>query len=229
LRDCSQFAVRRTFGRFSAVVRSETESEAMAALLDAPDAAIARGRLLKEGNTCTVARVEVDGRALVVKRYNLKSPGHALSRCWRPSRAWHAWLAGHRLAFHGIATPAPLALIEERLGPLRRRAFLITEFCPGNDLLRYLSHQHVPDATEATAIEGLFERLFHLKITHGDMKATNFLWHDRRLVLIDLDSVTEHRGERAFLRGWRRDRARFLRNWPVDSVLYRWLDAHLPM
>ncbi|MDR2786961.1 MAG: lipopolysaccharide kinase InaA family protein [Candidatus Accumulibacter sp.] len=226
LRDCSQFAVRRTARLFSSVVREE--DEALRALIDAPDAAIARGHPLKDGNTCTVARVEVEGRSLVVKRYNLKGLAHALSRCWRPSRAWRAWLAGHRLAFHGIPTPAPLALIEERAGPLRRRAFLITGFCPGNDLTRHLSPGREPDADEAAAITALFERLFRLKITHGDMKATNFLWHDRRLVLIDLDAMIQHRSGATFARGWRRDRARFLRNWPADSALHRWLDAHLP-
>jgi tRNA A-37 threonylcarbamoyl transferase component Bud32 len=226
LRDCSQFAVHQTPGLFSSLVRKEQES--LSALLDAPDAAIARGDLFKDGGTCTVARVDVGGRALVVKRYNLKNPLHALSRCWRPSRAWHSWLAGHRLAFLGISTPAPLALIEERAGPLRRRAFLVTEFCPGDDLLRHLAPEREPEAAEAAAITAFFDLLFRLRITHGDMKAKNFLWHNERLVVIDLDSMIQHNSATAFARAWRCDRARFLRNWPEDSMLSRWLDAHLP-
>jgi tRNA A-37 threonylcarbamoyl transferase component Bud32 len=226
LRDCSQFAVHQTTCLFSSLVRKEQES--LSALLDAPDAAIAQGEVFKDGGACTVARVEVGGRALVIKRYNLKNPLHALSRCWRPSRAWHSWLAGHRLAFHGISTPTPLARIEERIGPLRRRAFLITEFCPGDDLLRHLSPEREPDAAEAAAITAFFELLFRLRITHGDMKAKNFLWHDQRLVVIDLDSMIQHTAAFTFARAWRRDRARFLRNWPADSMLCRWLDSHLP-
>jgi tRNA A-37 threonylcarbamoyl transferase component Bud32 len=184
--------------------------------------------LLKDGNTCTVARVDVGGRALTIKRYNLKNPRHALSRCWRPSRAWHAWLSGHRLAFLGVPTPALLALVEERAGPLRRRAFLITEFCPGTSLLQQPSPECEPDADEAAAITALFRTLHHQRITHGDMKATNFLWHGKRLVILDLDAMVQHPSDDAFARGWRRDRARFLRNWPPDSALHRWLDAHLP-
>ncbi|MDR0440170.1 MAG: hypothetical protein LBI59_04205 [Candidatus Accumulibacter sp.] len=229
LRDCSQFAVRRTFRRFSSIVRDEAET--LGALLksrEALDEAIRAGALLKDGNTCTVARIDANGRALAVKRYNLKNPRHALSRCWRPSRAWRAWLSGHRLAFFGIPTPAPLALVEERAGPLRRRAFLLTEFCAGENLLQRFSSGRAPDAAEAAAITSLFNALHRRRITHGDMKATNFLWHENRLAIIDLDAMVQHGGDVAFARGWRRDRARFLRNWPADSALHRWLDAHLP-
>lgn len=226
LRDCSQFAVRSTTSLFSAVVRSE--KEALAELLEYPDGAVAKGQMLKDGNTCTVVRVEAGGRLLVVKRYNLKSFRHALSRFWRPSRAWHSWVAGHRLAFYGIATPAPLAMLEERVGPLRRRAFLVTEFCPGENLLQRLSADREPDADEATAILELFEAFFRLKISHGDMKATNLIWHDGRLVVIDLDAMVQHDSHAAFARDWRRDRTRFLHNWPAHSPLRRWLDAHLP-
>jgi len=226
LRDCSQFAVRSTTSLFSAVVRSE--KEALSELLESPDRAIEKGQMLKDGNTCTVARVEVGGHALVVKRYNLKSFRHALSRFWRPSRAWHSWVAGHRLAFYGIATPAPLAMFEERVGPIRRRAFLVTEFCPGENLLQRLSPDREPDPAEAAAITAFFGALFRLKISHGDMKATNLIWHAGRLVVIDLDAMIQHDSHAAFVRDWRRDRVRFLRNWPAHSALSRWLDANLP-
>ena len=226
LRDCSQFAVRSTINRFSAVVR--TEKEALSALMEDPDEFIARGQMLKNGNTCTVARVDIGGRALVVKRYNLKSVSHALSRFWRPSRAWHSWVAGHRLAFYGICTPAPLALLEERAGPLRGRAFLVTEYCAGASLLQHLSADREPGEAEADAIKDLFAMLFRLRISHGDMKANNLLWHDRGLLLIDLDSMVQHGSHRTFVHVWRRDRERFLRNWPKQSVLYQWLAANLP-
>lgn len=226
LRDCSQFSVRSTTSLFSAVVR--TEKERLADLLESPDQAIAKGDILKDGNTCTVARVMRGERALVVKRYNLKDFRHALSRFWRPSRAWHSWVAGHRLAFYGIHTPAPLAMVEERVGPLRRRAFLVTEFCPGESLLQRLSPDRIPDTYEAAAILDLFLTLFKLKISHGDTKATNFIWHEGRLAVIDLDAMIQHDSPAAFVRDWRRDRARFLRNWPKSSALFRWLDANLP-
>ena len=226
LRDCSQFSVRSTSSRFSVVVRSE--KEALSALMEDPDGFMTRGQLLKDGNTCTVARVDIGGRALVVKRYNLKNFRHALSRFWRPSRAWHSWLAGHRLAFYGIPTPAPLAMLEERIGPMRGRAFLVTEFCPGESLLQHLSEDREPDTAEAEAIRNLFAKLFRLKISHGDMKASNLLWHGHVLSMIDLDSMVQHNSHNAFINDWRRDRERFLRNWPKHSPLCLWLAASLP-
>lgn len=228
LRDCTLFRVEKDFHRFAAVVRSE--ADALAPLIRDPDHWLAEGTRLKDGGTCTVASVEIAGRALVIKRYNLKHARHALSRAWRPSRAWHSWLEGHRLRFLGIATPAPLALVEARVGPLRGRAWLITEHCPGRNLLEHLA-PHVADGpppAEAAALRALFDALHRQRISHGDMKATNLLWQDDAVVVIDLDAVVQHRNARTHARAWRRDRARLLRNWPATSGLHRWLDENLP-
>ncbi len=226
VRDCSQFAVHRDFRRFTAVLRDE--EAALHSLLAEPDAAMAAGRLLKDGGTCTVAAVDLAGRTLVVKRYNLKHWRHALSRAWRPSRAWHSWQAAHRLDFYGIATPQPLALVEERLGPLRSRAFLIAEHCPGANLQTCLDPAQLPPPDLQQALHQLFATLHRLQISHGDLKATNLLWHDGQIVLIDLDALVQHRSANGFARAWRRDRARLLRNWPAGSALVEWLAQALP-
>lgn len=226
LRDCTLFAVRRSASRFTAVVRGEVDR--LTPLLMSLDDAIARGELLKGGRTCTVAQVELAGLTLVIKRYNLKNLFHFLERCWRPSRAWHSWREGHRLRFLGIATPEPLALIEERVGPLRRRAFLVCEYCPGRSLLELLSPDREPDDDVARAIVSLFSSLHALRISHGDLKATNLLVDDGKLSVIDLDAVRQHRSQRSYALAWRRDRERLLRNWPSSCVLHRWLDGHLP-
>jgi len=226
VRDCTLFSVRNSAFRFAAVSRDELDH--LAPLLESPDEAILGGKLLKDGRTCTVALIELGDRLLVIKRYNLKNLPHVLERFWRPSRAWHSWREGHRLQFFGISTPAPLALIEERVGPLRRRAFLITAYCPGASLLQLLSPDQEPGDELATAILWLFQTLHALRISHGDLKATNLLWHEGRVFVIDLDAVVQHRSASAYARAWRRDRARLLRNWPATSLLQRWLDKNLP-
>ena len=225
LRDCTLFSVRRSTSRFCAVRRAEAGT--LNFLLNTPDTAICDGRLLKDGGTCTVARIDLPDRTVVIKRYNLKNTWHAIGRLWRPSRAWHSWREGHRLRFLGINTPEPLALIEERIGPLRRRAFLVNAFCPGISLLEQLSPDREPDAEMASAILSLFEILYQQRISHGDLKATNLLWHKGQLVVIDLDAMTQHPSSRAFMRAWRRDRERLLRNWPTTSALRRWLNENL--
>ncbi|MDR2259794.1 MAG: hypothetical protein LBE06_02440 [Azoarcus sp.] len=231
VRPCTLFDVRRTARRFSAVARAD--AALLAPLLADPDGAMASGALLKRGNTATVAQVEIEGRILAVKRYNLKNMAHALSRAWRPSRAWHAWRESHRLLFLGIDTPAPRALIEERLGPLRRRAWLAMDYRAGRNLAEHLAPYTgaaAPPPAESEALLRLFGMLHAHRISHGDLKASNLLWDDERrgIVIIDLDAMTQHASPAAHARAWRRDRTRLLANWPEESALRRWLDGHLP-
>lgn len=228
LRDCTQFAVSRRFDRFISVLRSE--QALLAPLLADPDSAFAGQPLLKAGGSSTVTRVTLGGRELVVKRYNIKGPGHWLKRFWRPSRAWHSWLAAWRLDFLGIATPQPLAMIERRFGPLRSQAWLISEYCPGENLLQHLGEQgeRVPQGREAQQLLRPFHQLHAARISHGDFKATNLLWHQEQAVLIDLDAMQTHDEPTAWQRAWQKDRARFIRNWPEGSALRLWLEANLP-
>ncbi|MBK3866148.1 serine/threonine protein kinase [Pseudomonas stutzeri] len=227
-RDCSLFSASRSLGELR-VVRRE-QAALLHDLLAAPDAAVEAGRALKLGGSATVALVEQPGRRLVIKRYNIKGVGHWLRRCWRPSRAWHSWVEGNRLAFLGIATPRPLAMLELRWLGLRRRSYLITEYTAGEDIITrfqpYLCGS--PPEPELSALDQLFDALLRERISHGDMKGTNLFWEQGRWSLIDLDAAQQHGSDASFARAYARDRARFLRNWPSDSALYRLLDQRLP-
>ena len=128
----------------------------------------------------------------------------------------------------GIATPQALALIENRFGPLRRQAYLVTEYCSGKNLLEHLDCNREPKAAEAVAISHLFNCLFQERITHGDLKANNLLWFANEVYVIDLDAMKRHTSSTQFSHAWNRDRSRFLRNWPESSLLHRWLDAAIP-
>ena len=227
LRDCTLFAVQHTWTRFAVVPRNDQGR--MAALLEDPDCAFS-GELLKDGGSSTVARMQLGDELVVVKRYNIKNFAHWLKRFWRPSRAWHSWLAAHRLRFLGIATPRPLGMVESRFGPLRGRAWLITEHCAGEDLLATLGADgdRLPDPAVRTALLCTVNALVSQRISHGDFKATNLLWDGGQMVLIDLDAMQTHTNQRTWTRAWQRDRARLLRNWPAGSELVRWLDEHLP-
>lgn len=227
-RDCSLFAAK--IGAFGLrVVRREQEAELTPLLAD-PDAALEAGHLYKTGGAATVARIELNGRPLVLKRYNIKSWLHGLKRFWRPSRAWHSWVEGHRLELLGIATPRPLAVIERRCCWLRGRAYLLTEYCGGPDLIaRFAPYvESAPPETELAALDRLFAALIRERISHGDFKGHNLFWDEGRWSLIDLDAMRQHRRQASFARAYARDRARFLRNWPAESHLHRLLDQRLP-
>ena len=227
-RDCSLFAA--SIGAFGLrVVRHEQDAE-LAPLLGEIDARIEAGHIYKTGGAATVARVELNGRPLVVKRYNIKSWLHWLKRFWRPSRAWHSWVEGNRLELLGIATPRPLAVLERRWCWLRGRAYLVTDYCGGEDLIaRFTPHvDGCPPEAELAALDQLFAALIRERISHGDFKGHNLFWDDGRWSLIDLDAMRQHAGPSGFARAYARDRARFLRNWPAESALHRLLDARLP-
>ncbi|MAL93027.1 MAG: serine/threonine protein kinase [Pseudomonas sp.] len=228
VRDCSLFSAR--IGAFGAQVVRREEQAALQSVIDDPNAYIVRGKLLKGGGSATVASIDLDCRALLIKRYNIKNPLHWLKRFWRPSRAWHSWVEGNRLGFLGIATPRLLAVIERRWLWLRGPAWLVTEVLDGPDIIahwqRYLDA--TPPEDELRALDRLFASLIRERISHGDLKGHNLFWEGGRWSLIDLDAVRQHSSDAAFARAYARDRARFLRNWPADSTLHRLLDARLP-
>lgn len=221
VRDCTRFRVEKALDRFVAVVRDEADF--LAPIVEDPDRWLEQGVPLKRGNTATLALVEHGGRKLVIKRYNIKNAAHALSRCWRPTRAWHSWVEGHRLTALGFVTPRPLALIERRFGPLRGRAWLVVEHCAGQNLI-----ENPPAGVTIDAVRDLFSQLAAARISHGDMKATNLIWHNGRICLIDLDSMQQHESQASYQRAWQKDRSRFLRNWSAESELVRTLAAALP-
>ena len=228
-RECTLFSVERGLSGLRAVRRDELA--AMSAVLEQADTLIEQGHMYKTGGAASVARVEVDGRHLVIKRYNIKNAAHWFKRFWRPSRAWHSWIEGHRLTFLEIATPKPLAVLERRTCGLRGRAYLVTEYMDGPDLVEcfapYVESGDVPQE-QLQALQQLLERLIHERISHGDLKGHNLFWQDGRWALIDLDAMSHHATQLSFAPAFARDRARLLRNWPTDSALYQRLDRELP-
>ncbi|VVN09799.1 hypothetical protein PS645_03729 [Pseudomonas fluorescens] len=228
-RECTLFSVQR--GPFALRAMRREEAPAMLSVLEQADELLDRGHLYKTGGAASVGKVEVGGRTLVIKRYNIKGFAHWLKRFWRPSRAWHSWREGNRLAFLGIATPKPLAVLEKRFLWLRSQAYLVTEYLPGPDIIErfapYVESGEAPES-ELVALDHLFAELISERISHGDFKGHNLFWQEGRWALIDLDSMRQHGSVGSFAPAYARDRARFMRNWPRDSALYQLIDQRLP-
>ena len=230
LRSCTAFDARRTLRRLQVLDRRD-DAPGLRAWLAAPDAPFENltADWLKRGNSASVVRVDIDGRPQVIKRYNLKNLGHWLRRCWRPSRAWHSWRNAQRLMLWGLPTPRPVALLENRFGCLRARAWYLSEYVPGEALGAALAAAD-PGRREALLdrLCALLRDLKRLNLSHGDLKATNLLVdQDDNLMLLDLDALRRHRRRPAFERAFARDLARLRANWADQPALLAELDQAL--
>ncbi|WP_460417948.1 lipopolysaccharide kinase InaA family protein [Pseudomonas sp. microsymbiont 2] len=228
-RECTLFSVERSLAGLRAIRRGEVE--ALRPVLEQADALIDQGHLYKTGGAASVARIEVAGRKLVLKRYNIKNTAHWFKRFWRPSRAWHSWIEGHRLEFLDIATPRPLAVLEQRVMGLRSTAYLVTEYADGPDLIEcfapFVQSGEAPDE-QVEALVRVMQQLIRERISHGDFKGHNLFWQNGEWSLIDLDAMCQHATQLSFAPAFARDRTRLLRNWPSSSALHQRLDQALP-
>jgi len=192
-------------------------------MLSQPDQLMAQGVMLKDGDSTTVVRVELEGKYYVIKRYNITGLWHGLRRLFRPSRAWHCWLQAHYLRQAGIQTPTPVMMIERRWGWLRRQAWFVSEWQAGEDLLQVLQKNETEGdwLPVMDHFRALIHQLQRQYIVHGDMKLSNFVNTGKGLVLLDLDGLYFSRRGQRFARQHRKDLQRFLRNWEVVPALYK--------
>jgi tRNA A-37 threonylcarbamoyl transferase component Bud32 len=229
-RTCSEFVRTQSNGKLT-LSRRDLHGENLSRLLEDPDAFMAHGRLLKDGNSSTVVRVQGNDYDWVIKRYNISTLSRAVRRYFRPTRAWVSWGNAHRLKISGIATPKAVALIEKRIGPLRSTGYYICDFVEGLRADAFFQADRVSrDDRERGAREfvRLFEMLYKLNIHHGDYKSSNFLLKDCALWVLDLDAMRECCSQGRFENLFQVDRKRFLRNWQLQPELQQWFDEHLP-
>ena len=186
------------------------------------DSLVTWQNLLKNGNTCTVAKVEIGNRPIVIKRYNIKSFWHGVSRAPRQTRAAVSWANAYRLKLLDIPTPNPIALIEERKLRLRGKAYFLCEYIDAPDAAQFFVECTDKNArSEAVKnIATLFYKLYLLRISHGDTKASNIKIVDNKPVLIDLDSMAQHSFSFTALKAHARDLRRFMQNWKQAPAMY---------
>lgn len=216
-RNCTAFICQKTASRFL-VAKRELYTEQMTVALQNPDALISEGHLLKNGNTATVARVDIAGQPYVLKRYNIKKPVHALIRSFIWSRAAVSWRNGLILEMLGIPTAKSYALIEDRWGPMRRRSYLLSEYIEAPQAWNiFENEQIVEDDKKAWAkkIGDLFLLLKHSQISHGDLKAQNILCPTEGPMFIDLDGMQTGQSYTGFSRQFKKDIQRFQISWPL--------------
>ena len=175
--------------------------------------------MLKDGSSTTVVRVVIDDKPYVVKRYNMMSFWHRLSRLFRPSRAWVCWRNGHMLEMLGVLTPRPVLMMELRCGPLRREAYYLSEYVEGEEALHFLNRTPIKAPAwqlTLTQFKAIFAALKDYGIVHGDMKATNFIVTEKGVSVLDLDAMHQESDSRRFAKAAEKDLKRFAKNWKDD-------------
>jgi len=229
-RDCSLTVFSQTFSRVFAY-RRKWLSQDLDVFAQDPDSFMAACEVLKAGNSATVVKASMAGKAVVIKRYNIKSASHALRRSLRATRAEHCWDYSHLLEIAGISSLKPVAWLEQRRGPLRSTAYFICEWIDAQDLLQVGNQRMLAD-DEIAALRALLQAMQMCQLSHGDFKANNLLLTQsvaaaKSLSLIDLDAMRQHRNERRFQRAFAKDLARLQRNWDDQQPVHQQIAALL--
>ncbi len=178
------------------------------------DTLMDKGQILKNDDTSYVSHLTWNSKDVVVKRYNHKGFIHSLRHTIKRSRARRNWLHGHRLGMLNIATPRPLAYIEQRRGLLVWQSYLVTEYVKGRELKDFLRDDKTSEKKRSIVSQQVAELLDSLsehKITHGDLKHSNILITDNGPVLIDLDAMKVHRWNRIYRFRLAKDLERFIK------------------
>lgn len=219
-RTCTDVKVTRSFNAYSAVENAFKTEDFSIARLDL--ALVKRDQNLKNGNTCTIARAQVGEASVVIKRYNIKNFWHGLNRAFRVSRAAKSWANAHWLIMSGIETPKPVALVEARLGRLRRQAYFVSEYISGPDVSQYFNVA-TDKALAARKVAALFYKLYFLRISHGDCKASNIRMVNGEPALIDLDGMhacaVNWFSKIWFEHNHVKDLKRFMKNWSSNEEI----------
>lgn len=181
--------------------------------------------VLKEGRSSTVAKINIDGRALVVKRYNIKDSWHQLKRCFQKTRAECSWTLSHQMQFVGLPTAKPVGYLEKRFLNCRGKSYFIMEYIEGTRADQFFE-QYGPESSEnrlvAQKIVSLFFNLARLRLSHGDLKITNLIIKPNfEPLLIDLDSMREHQSSLGLAKRFRKDMERFLENWRSNPTMHQ--------
>jgi|GEM_PF-522784 len=209
------------------VFDSQLAAQVVDRLWDDPAEFLAAGQVLSQDDHGAVARVPVkaptaDGHFCnaavgVLKRFNLRGVAHTLTRLLLFTRGSRSWTYGREMLDAGVETARPLAMVEDRLGPLRFRSFVLTEQVEGTPLPQFLATTPI-NSLELDRLAGQFARIWHtlgeLRIVHGSMHASNFLvTPDRQVKLINLDGTWRHWFDLTFLHRRDRDWLRFMKAW----------------
>lgn len=212
-----------TFRRKAVFVQSHLSSD-LTNLMQTPNSYVDdSSSWLKKGNTASVVFVKIDTMGLVIKRYNIKNRRHRLKRLLTPTRAARSWSNALRLRKAGIPVANPVAMIEERYGPFRSRAFFIAEKVNGVDAFEYFTSTN-PSAEKlhenARKLVDIILRMGQARFVQPDTKAENFVISPSGPVMVDLDAIRRYRLNVTFQKAFDKCWQPLLHSWRNHPDLY---------
>jgi tRNA A-37 threonylcarbamoyl transferase component Bud32 len=169
-------------------------------------------KVLKNDPTSTVVVVKIDDHLLVIKRSNTKDWFHVIRRFFALSRARKNWRNALVLKSYDISTFLPVAIVEERFGPLKGRSYLICSYIQGAEAIDYFASNESSAYQVATNIVQMIKNLAKHWVSHRDLNLSNIILIDGKPWLIDLDAMRKHRFWHFAHRGAKREIERFMIN-----------------
>jgi len=182
---------RQSFGRVARFDLSLPD-DLVSTLWTDPASLISRGERLQAKGARQTVRLEWNSRPFVLKHYREPTRRHTLKQLIQPSRASKTWNFTHRLVEAGIATPRPVACIENRWGLLRLDSFLMYPYVEGRTLRTCIAEDAKRSPTVRDRlwqqIHELWQTLLELRVSLGDTNLGNFIVSPAgQIWLIDLD------------------------------------------
>lgn len=188
-------------------VKSDEAARLVSIMLPDPQIIFDQGKPLSgRGLGCASVRIEIDGLAYFLKRYDDKGIIDSCIGLYKKSRGMRVWRTGWGGIHRGLPLARPIVLIEETKGCLVGRSWLVTEFLEGTTPLMKmwpaLTAFMKNDLLISAAI--LLGRMHCYGLLHGDTNWDNLLVREGegrpQLLLVDLDCgrITTLNDSRAF-------------------------------
>ncbi len=172
--------------------------------------------IIKNGNTCTVFRVE----DLIIKRYNVKSIWHFIKMQFIKSRGKNSWQISNTFQLHNLPCPKPFFYFEKRFLFFKFTSYFAMERIDGVSIVSYqesLKNKLQIEKLKKNIFK-LFNKLIHYKFIHGDFKETNILVDKKmQLIMIDFDKSFFSLSQSIYNSRIKRQIIRFLSNWNNKS------------
>ena len=201
-------------------------------------------QLIKSGDSIRNAlirlstdKLEVKPKEIFVKEFRSKNTLHGLKPCFTRHRAQIAWQISCHLLNSGIPVPEPEGYLLKKKGPFYRKGYFFSAVLSGCNSLGSLAwtsrelHKRLASGGLVEALALRIAALHDCGVTHGDLKWSNILVHEKNnsLWFVDLDSAKLHTH---FLGPSRvaRDLARFVlygfQTETSNAIINRFLDEY---